>query len=154
MQFVGRLHHRRKMTATQPHGRGTALNRDLGPVGAFWLAGVLVLLVSAVMLLGSALPAEAHDTCSHHPRGLGVACLKANHSRLDVCDRHKGSRVWARVRYSRGYSISFYDPNGAKRGCGHYNPYIWGVHVSYNVCVQNQGCGLPRYRPGWGGRVW
>jgi hypothetical protein len=120
------------------------------------LAGASVLVVSGVML-ASAAPAAAHDTCIGHPSDSSVACLRSDHLVVDACDRDSdGHQVWARVHYSNGAIVSFFDTNGATPDCGNYVPawYANGFYISYNVCVETEGCGSPRYRPGWGSPTW
>ena len=58
--------------------------------------------------------------------------------------------------YSNGTIVSFFDNNGADAGCVNYYPgfYANGYYVSYNVCVETEGCGSPLYRLGWGSPVW
>jgi hypothetical protein len=60
------------------------------------------------------------------------------------------------VHYSNGAIVSFFDDNGANSGCGNYAPafYANGIYISYNVCVETEGCGSPLYRPGWGSPTW
>jgi hypothetical protein len=132
----------------------------------FSLGGVLVLLLFVATLVFSAAPAAAHDDCIHHPTdpdGLGFGapnshvCLKAGHSRLDVCDSSiDGHRVWGRVGYTNGDTVSFFDQNGGDPGCGNYYPtnHSNGFYISFNVCVEAEGCGNPHYRPGWGSPTW
>ena len=79
------------------------------------LAGAVVLLLAVVMVAYAPL-AAAHDTCSSHPSdpdalGSGAAnsvvCLKDNHSRFDVCDRHSdGHGVMVRVHRLFGVSTT------------------------------------------------
>jgi len=116
-------------------------------------------LIGAVLMLAAAVPAEAHDTCSHHRKDPSVVCLKVDHSRIDVCDRHRDRhRAYARVRFGNGWVLDFYDLNGAKPGCERYDPYKDHLirvprnvpMLSYNVCVIRERCGRPRYRPGSG----
>jgi hypothetical protein len=118
--------------------------------------GALVLLFGGLMVVASP-PAYADDTCVLHPSdpdaiGSGadnsVVCLKDNHTRLDVCDRHSdGHRVYVR-RIKRDGTVMppFYDEDGAGGFCGHYYHANWAtVLSSYNVCVETEGCGAPKY---------
>jgi hypothetical protein len=107
--------------------------------------GALVLLLCGLMVATSP-PAEAHDTCTTHPEG-SVACLKDNHTRLDVCDRDSdGHRVYVRRTLNDGTVMPpYYDPDGAGGSCGHVYGN-WGVSLyAYNVCVESEGCGSPVY---------
>jgi hypothetical protein len=143
-----------------------AFSALVGRRGALGLAGALVLLAAAVVFLASAPPAAAHDTCTHHhsdPDAFGsgapnsVVCLRVYHTRLDVCDRDPdGHVVWARVHYSNGAIGRFEDYNGANGDCyQHYPPTSPTVYpISYNICVESEGCGQPIYRPGWGTPEW
>jgi hypothetical protein len=121
----------------------------MGRLRALALAGAVVLLFAVVMVAYAPL-AAAHDTCSNHPSdpdalGSGalnsVACLKDNHSRLDVCDRDRDGH-WAavRVHFPSGASDDLKDGNGADDGCGHYNAGFAFI-VAYQVCVESEGCG-------------
>lgn len=130
--------------------------RFVNRVCSLMFVGASVLAASGVML-ASAPPAAAHDTCVAHPSDPSVACLRSDHSIVDACDRQSdGHQVWARVHYSNGDIVSFFDTNGANSGCGNY-PLAWysnGFAISYNVCVETEGCGSPKYRPGWGWPEW
>src|SRR5829696_5393248 len=117
--------------------------------------GAVVLLLSGLMAVTSP-PAYAHDTCVLHPSdpdaiGSGaensVVCLKDGHTSLDVCDRHAdGHRVWVR-RIQRDGDVMppFYDDNGATFGCGHISGPWSTLLSSYNICVETEGCGAPKY---------
>jgi hypothetical protein len=129
----------------------------MGRLRALALAGAVVLLFAVVMVAYAPL-AAAHDTCSSHPSdpdalGSGapnsVVCLKDNHSRLDVCDRDPdGHWVAVRVHLPSNATEQFYDGNGAADGCGHYNANFTNI-MSYQVCVESEGCGPRVYRSDW-----
>ena len=118
-------------------------------------AGV-ALLLAMLALAASAPPAAAHDVCTSHPSdpdalGSGalntVVCMRYNHTRLDVCDRHvDGHKAYARRYVWGGYLEPLYDTNGAESGCGNYPVNSLDL-LSFNVCVQYEGCGTPESRP-------
>jgi hypothetical protein len=122
-----------------------------------WAAVCIGVALTALLLAVSAPPASAHDICTSHPSdpdalGSGAAnsvvCMRYNHSRLDVCDRHRdGHRVYARTYaiFSNVPNAPLYDTNGADSGCGNYGVAL--DMASFNVCVEYEGCGSPVYRP-------
>lgn len=107
------------------------------------VALTLSLLLAAV-LLASVTKAQAHDTCIKHPREASVVCLKAGHSRIDVCDRDADNHyVYARF-YILGGLFEWQDKDGYGGYCGHTTVTPNSIS-SYNICVQYEGCGTPLY---------
>lgn len=122
-----------------------------------WPAALVGVLLAALVLAVAAPPAEAHDFCIAHPSdpdalGSGdqntVVCVRYNHSRIHVCDRHRdGHKAYAR-RTVWGETLNpIYDYNGADPGCGDYAADL--DILSINVCVQYEGCGEPRSKADW-----
>jgi hypothetical protein len=116
-------------------------------------AGLIGAAVSGLLLLGllaAPVPhAQAHDFCIGHPSDPSVICVRASHTRLDVCDRDvDGHKAYARVWYSSAVG-NYFDGNGGQPDCGNHlnwNPHpLYGYPESVNICVETEGCGSPRY---------
>jgi len=105
-----------------------------------------VFMLAALMLLGSAASASAHQTVTVLPGDGSYATLFAGHGSIAVCDQDAdGNYAYVR-RVINGVTLAaFYDPDGAGGNCGLVlvNPTTLD---SYNICVQNEGCGVPIYR--------
>lgn len=114
------------------------LIRSVGSIGAASLA-------VAGLLVAGASPAEAHHVCSVHRDGSYV-CLGSDHQWLIVCDEDvDGNYAYARTYRYGVVQPPLYDQTGAGDGCSLYEARV-GSLESFNVCVQNEGCGNPVYR--------
>jgi hypothetical protein len=120
-------------------------------------AGLLGLLALLLLAIGPP-PAEAHDTCSQVVPDGSVACLRFNHTKIDVCDRQAdGHKAYARslVGYDAAGQPAYYRwyDNDPGNGCSRYNfPKDFAQY--YIACVQFEGCGRPYYKPGYGSPTW
>jgi len=111
-----------------------------------------VLMLAALMLVGNAASASAHQTVTVLPGDGSYATLfdgwsgGYDHDTIAACDQDSdGNKAYVR-RVVNGVTLApVYDPDGAGGSCG-----IVGVNPttldSYNICVQNEGCGTPIYR--------
>lgn len=108
------------------------------------------MLLFAVVTVAYVPLAAAHDTCSSHPSDPSFVCLRDNHSRYEVCDRHSdGHRAMVRVTRASWATVNFYDSNGAAAGCESYNARAFPDTMSYQVCVETEGCGPRIHVDNW-----
>lgn len=105
---------------------------------------IVALLATAMLVVGDVRPAHAHHVCSVHQDGSYV-CLGSDHVWLIVCDQDvDGNYAYARTYRNGVVQSPLYDQNGASSGCSLYEARV-GSLDSFNVCVQNEGCGSPIY---------
>jgi hypothetical protein len=103
-------------------------------------------MLAALLLLGNAASASAHLTRTTLAGDGSFATLLSSHATISVCDQDvDGNYAYVR-RVVNGVTLApFYDADGAGGSCS-----IVGVNPatldSYNICVQNEGCGVPVYR--------
>jgi hypothetical protein len=108
-------------------------------------------LLSALVLMAGASSAKAHTTCTYHAGG-DWACLLYDasagiHTSIVGCDQDADGN-YAYIRWYRNGAIqpSRLDPNGAGGACAVILRQEWAPGLdSYNICVQNEGCGAPVY---------
>jgi hypothetical protein len=109
--------------------------------------GVLIALLGLVGVGVAVAPsAQAHHVCTAHADGSYV-CLggNPNHGYLIVCDEDvDGNYAYARTYRNGALQDPLYDQTGAGGGCSLYEARV-GTLDSFNVCVQNEGCGRPIY---------
>ena len=125
-------------TSESPRGKLHGIRR--------WLA---VATVGTVGLLGMGMAtapvAHAHDATSFHPAEGSYVGLTGDHAYLVVCDLDPdGHYVYARTYRNSVVQNPLYDHNGAGGSCGWYEARA-GSLDSFNVCVQDEGCGRPVY---------
>lgn len=111
-----------------------------------------VFMLAVLTLLGSAASASAHQTSTTLAGDGSFATLYDGfvggytHDALTVCDQDvDGNYAYVR-RVVNGVTLAaFYDADGAGGVCStvQVNPTTLD---SYNICVQNEGCGAPVYR--------
>jgi hypothetical protein len=126
------------------------------------IASVAGLFLFALLLFGNAPAAQAHDPSVYHPSDPNpytafrtVVTIRStfygHHTRVDVCDRDSdGHYAYAHVWDSVGNFYTYpqtRDQDGYGGRCNFGYAIPKGV-VFYNVCVQNEGCGSPKYI-GW-----
>ena len=114
--------------------------------------GAAALMAGMIPMFALASPASAHNICSTHPSDPSTVCMSASgstgaqHAYLVVCDRHTdGNYAYARTYRNGVVQSPLYDQNGAAAGCSLYNASV-GSLDSFNVCVQNEGCGHYKVR--------
>ena len=118
------------------------------------LAGVGTLALAALVLAAGPNQAQAHDICSEKVPDGSVACMRFNHTKIDVCDRQAdGHRAYTRILLGfdaagqPAYASPHYDTNDSQPGCSRYN--FPSPAVSWTVCVQTEGCGAVKYSSDW-----
>jgi hypothetical protein len=73
-------------------------------------------------------------------------CLTDDRQWIQVCDQQAdGNYAYARTYRYGAVQEPLYDQNGSSAGCSFYAANLWSLD-SYNICVQNEGCGAPVYR--------
>jgi hypothetical protein len=105
------------------------------------------LLIAVGLSVISGPVAQAHQICTTHADGSYV-CLGGdpNHGYLIVCDQDvDGNYAYARTYRNGVVQPPLYDQTGAGGGCSLYEARVSTLD-SFNVCVQNEGCGQPIYR--------
>ena len=75
-------------------------------------------------------------------------CITDDRQWIQVCDMQAdGNYAYARTYRYGVVQGPLYDQNGSSAGCSFYAASLWSLD-SYNICVQNEGCGSPVYRYG------
>jgi hypothetical protein len=87
-----------------------------------------------------------------HPDG-SRSHIDSAHTVVDICDNDPdGHYAYVRMTTPAGAVYNGYDENGYGGGC--YSYFIPADAITFNACVQFEGCGQPKYRPGWGTPTW
>ena len=111
----------------------------------------LVLATVGALAVGAG-SASAHTTCTYHAGG-DYACLLDRaepfnvHESIIGCDEDVDGN-YAYIRWWRNGVLQppRYDPDGAGGSCAVVSRSSWSPGLeSYNICVQNEGCGRPVY---------
>jgi hypothetical protein len=118
--------------------------------GSAWLrraSGALcVAAIAVAAALGPAGSASAHQRITTLAGDGSYAVMLADHSYIFACDQDSdGNRAYLRYYVNGVLQAPLYDPDGAGGNCGG-TPINPGTLDSFNICVQNEGCGAPIYR--------
>jgi hypothetical protein len=106
---------------------------------------ILAATATLVVIAGSPVPAQAHDSCVEDSAG-DVACSRNGHFTIDACDRASdGNRVrgWYQLNGVADPWPTPWDPNGANSGCAHDGGW-WTNFYRHRVCAEVIGCSVWR----------
>lgn len=88
---------------------------------------------------------QAVQGCTVKSGDGSFVCLSNDRRWLVVCDEDAdGNYAYARTYRNGVVQPPLYDQNGAAWPCSLYPAHVNSLD-SYNICVQDEGCGSPRY---------
>jgi hypothetical protein len=111
--------------------------------------------IAALVAVASLIPAaaaSAHGTYVTASDG-SRAHINSAHTVVSICDNDPDGN-YAYVRFTNGGSTHWigYDHDGYGGSCYPYS--IPGAAITFNACVQTEGCGQPKWYPGTGTPTW
>lgn len=109
------------------------------------LRRVALALLAVALLVMPAAAANAHRITVQHPSDPSYAVMGEGHQQISACDiESDGDRAYVRYYVSGVLQPAVYDPDGAGGRCGGLGIGTLTLD-SFNICVQNEGCGNPYY---------